>query len=1046
MGEKLKRILSPSGRAFPYIVLGTVLLLLTGRYLMYGVPHEFLTGEYKATFEGDYDFTLELYNSFRAWRSVPLWSETYSGPIAVFASNLHVFEEALLYPFTRDLALSIKILQALQFFVAGVGMYLLSAHLFRDRVAAAFSAVLYMFTPFYIGHLLSYLHYTGVYLLAPLVYLFILKTFEDRSYYYASALSIVTAYSLLSHPQNIFIGGIFYSLFFIMVFAHGLYESISDGELRPYLKRALPLTAFIIVCVILLAAFITLPTLVDNYPYLRTSWVKGAGEMVKVDSGHISSHSQTLLGSVTLQHWPWFQTPLKGGEYPPWKYTAVYMLPFAFAAASLLIRVTWITVVFLVLTALSVQTALGIHARPDLFSLASKYIPFFGMSRTPYAYINSAILVFCLLASVTFTWITARLNAKKAGPEWARWAVFALLAVPYLFAARYYGNDYNWTFISAKEPKYLSSVWGWMEKNNKDRGRVIETCGIPTAVLLNSKMLPNEVDLLERYHRKDYLGGYLSLLGFKYIITPSMHSQRNKTFDVKGYMVPSVFDRSESMEEYYSALTTEYYHIYERLKADPGFRLHTAGTKDVAIFENASAFKDYEVYPARAIMTLGGTEAYDLLNVERFKRGLKPAPVFLAQSENLKRIEELKRVSSDLVLHDTDALDMLMLLRRDSVTSFRPSPEKPRDWDLSIFSFGIQQPFPQQDHSIGNSLFGEMTFSDYAITTKVKGSVLKNYFDIKMRGRYRVMLRAYCGEGTGSLSSAIDRTAERTVRTDTARGYNWLTLWEGELEQGGHSVEIKTLDSGPVYLDTVAIDESAMIDMGAASVLDSFDQSVTYIENFRRFKVIGEAASTVVNVGKPGLYRPSVRLARRGGLKEGPPVRLLIDDKPGGEIRIDDLKESGAESSLHEVALSSGPHTIRVEGLRDGVWFDYFALFSEGTRAEEKPVHFEYERTGPSSYSFRVDSTAPRFVVFNETNYPGWRMEIDSKAYNPYITNMFMNGFIVPENGKETTAKISYSNTAQKTGVRASLATLFVLTVILAAGRKKKGRGPDDEE
>ncbi|MBI5467804.1 MAG: hypothetical protein HY891_01615 [Deltaproteobacteria bacterium] len=1041
MGGKLRGIFNPGGRTFPIIVLAAVLLLLTGRYLLYGVPHEFLTGEYKATFEGDYDFTLELYNSFRVWRSLPLWSETYSGPIAVFASNLHVFEEALLYPLTHDLAVSIKILQAIQFFVAGVGMYLLSDHLFKDRVAAAFSAVLYMFTPFYIGHLLSYLHYTGVYLLAPLVYLFILKTFEERSYYYAAALSLVTAYSLLSHPQNVFIGGLFYSLFFIMVFLHGLYESVTDGEMRPYLKRISTVTAFIIICVFLLAAFITLPTLVDNYPYLRTSWVKGAGEMVKVDSGHISTHSQTLLGSITLQHWPWFQTPLKGGEYPPWGYTAVYMLPFAFAAASLLINVTWITVVFLVLTVLSVQTALGIHGRPDLFSLASKYIPFFGMSRTPYAYINSAILVFCLFASVTFGWFSGKLTGDKTRATWAGWALFALLVVPYLMAARYYGNDYNWTLISSKEPRYLSSVWGWLEKNNKERARVIETCGIPTAMLLTSRMLPNEVDLLERYHKKDYLGAYLSLLGFKYIITPSMHSQRDKTFDVKGYMVPSVFDRTESMEEYYSALTTEYYYIYERLKADPGFKAHTAGTKDVAIFENGSAFKDYELYPARAIMVLGGTEAYDILNIERFKRGLRPAPVFIAESDNLNKLGELKKASADLVLHNTDALDLLMLLRGGKMTRFRPAPEKPRDWDLSIFSFGIQQPFPQQDHSIGNSLFGEMTFSDYAITTKVKGSVLRNYFDIKSRGRYRVMLRAYCSEDSGDLSAAIDSMAEKTVKTDGARGYNWITLWEGELEPGGHSVEIRTQDSKPVYLDTVAIGEPAMIDMGAASVFDSFDQSVTYVENFRRFKVSDEKALTVVNVGSTGRYRPSVRLARFAGLRNGPPVRVLIDNRQAGEIRVKDLKDRGVEFRLPEVVLSPGPHTISIENLQTGVWFDYFSLFAEGTRAEEKAPSFEYKKTGPSSYSFEVDSTAPLFVVFNETNYPGWRMEIDSKGHKPYITNMFMNGFIVPGGGKKTHANIVYSNTAQRTGVWASIVTFFVLIGFLFIGRKGKGRG-----
>jgi hypothetical protein len=119
------------------------------------------------------------------------------------------------------------------------------------------------------------------------------------------------------------------------------------------------------------------------------------------------------------------------------------------------------------------------------------------MSRTPYAYINSAILVFCLFASVTFAWISGKLTGDKNRPAWARWALFALLAVPYLMAARYYGNDYNWTFISSREPRYFSSVWGWLEEQHR-AGQVIETCGIPTAMLLTSRMLPNEVDLLER--------------------------------------------------------------------------------------------------------------------------------------------------------------------------------------------------------------------------------------------------------------------------------------------------------------------------------------------------------------------------------------------------------------------------------------------------------------------------------------------------------------------------------------------------------------------
>jgi hypothetical protein len=232
-----------------------------------------------------------------------------------------------------------------------------------------------------------------------------------------------------------------------------------------------------------------------------------------------------------------------------------------------------------------------------------------------------------------------------------------------------------------------------------------------------------------------------------------------------------------------------------------------------------------------------------------------------------------------------------------------------------------------------------------------------------------------------------------------------------------------------------------MIDMGAASVFDSFDQSVTYIENFRRFKVSGGKASTVVNVGRPGLYRPSVRLARFPGLKIGPAVRVFIDNREAGEIRVKDLKDRGTEFTLPEVVLSSGPHTIRIENLRSGVWFDYFSLFAEGKRAEEKVPPFEYKKTGPSSYSFEAYSTAPLFVVFNETNYPGWRMEIDSKNHKPYVTNMFMNGFIVPGEGEKTVGRIVYSNTAQRIGVWASIVTFFALAGFLFIGRKGKGRG-----
>lgn len=1036
-------------RWLPLTVIIAALLLLTGRYLLYGVPHEYLTGEYKGTFEGDYDFTLELVRAISEWGRLTLWSATYSGPIAVFASNFHVFEQALLYPLTRSLPLSIKMLQAAQILVAGLGMYSLSLYLWRDRAAAAFSALLYMFTPFYIGHLLSYLHYTGVYLLAPFVYLLILKAVREQSLYHALFLSLVVAYSLLAHPQNVFIGGIFYGIFFVLVFAHGAFESAREGELRAFLKKIVPMAALTAAAIFLLSAFITVPTLIDNYPYMRTSWVKGAGALVKVDAGHIGSHSESVLASVTLQHWPWLETPLKGGEYPPWGYMAIYMMPFVLASLSLLLEFNWLTFVFVLMTLLSVQLARGVHARPDLFSLASKYIPFFGMSRTPYAYINSSILVFCLLSSVSFAYLSGRLSEIFSGAEKAigrsgvRWCLLLALIAPYLAAARYYGNHYNWTFISAKEPEYLPKVWKWMDENNGAGGRVIETCGIPTAMILGQRMLPNQVDLLERYHRKEYLGRYLSLLGFKYVITPSIHSQRHRTFDKKGYMVPSVFDRGESMEEYYSALTTEYQHIYRRLKQDPGFTLHTAGTRDVAVFENRSAFPDYEIYQARPVMVLGGTEAYDLLSLDRYSdRGMRVAPVFIAQSENLKRLGEIKGASADLVLHDTDGLDMFMLLKKQDLIVFQPAPKDPRNWSLAINSYGIQQPFPQQDHSIGNSLEGEMTFAGYAVTSSTKGSSLEGRFTIKVTGPYRVMLRTYGGKGNANVSYSIDGRIKGTVDNTARPGFAWVDLWEGELRAGEHRVEIIVAGDKPVFIDSIAIGDPELMDMGGASSLAGFSEdTITYMMNYRKFTLDGKRASTRFTSGASGAYTPAIRLGRFRPIGGKGAVRVFLDNKQAGEIPYSRLTGDAREYRLREIPLSPGEHTVRLEGLENGLYFDLFAL--EGrARAPLTGEELKYEKTGPSSYRFEVPASGPRFVVFNETNYPGWKMDMAGVKSTPVITNMFMNGFILPDGAPapRATARIYYANRAQIFGVLASAATFLTVVVSLVVlGRRKKG-------
>ncbi|MFH0935748.1 MAG: hypothetical protein V1828_02660, partial [Candidatus Omnitrophota bacterium] len=667
---KRKKIIS----LLPVLIIITVVLIMTWRYLSHGVPHEFISVEYKGTFEGDYDFTMELVRSLSSWHMLPLWSQTYSGPIFVFAANLHVVGQALIYFLTHNQALSIKIYQILYFILSGIGMYLLSYYIYRRRLIGLFCAILYMFTPFFMGEMLSYLHYSATYFCFPFAFFLVLKAMDTEEYIYYSLLSsLFIVFNFLSHPQNAFIAGFFYALFMLGIILFQPFRMFTGKDKHAHKTRfikALRVFLVIVLAVFLLSLFFLLPTLIDKYPYTRNlteggTWFNPAN---RIPGQHSHSHSQNLLTSVTLLHWPWFITPLKSRQYPPLHFILIYSLPFLLAVWGIFTtrlrlgkRINPRLLLFALLGLASLNFALGtgLHSF-GLFNWAYKFIPFFHMARAPYRYFYQGALSICLLSGLALY----KLPRIKAS------VLFSAVTALYLLGAHYYANYYNWTFIPSEEPRYFSQVQGWLKDNNKDEYRIIETFVTPSYLGNNQRMLPNGLDLLLRNNGKDYLDKYLALFGFKYILTPRQHSLRHLTFDSKGYMPPRAddgYDDPDDPEEYYAALTTEFYPVFERLKNDRNFKLYTADTRDVAIFENKSAFDNYRLYPADGLMILGDINAYDFIDLERFERyftdntSLRIAPVFIAQSKNLKAIAKIKNASRELILHNTDLTDLFFL-------------------------------------------------------------------------------------------------------------------------------------------------------------------------------------------------------------------------------------------------------------------------------------------------------------------------------------------------------------------------------------------------
>jgi hypothetical protein len=111
-------------------------------------------------------------------------------------------------------------------------------------------------------------------------------------------------------------------------------------------------------------------------------------------------------------------------------------------------------------------------------------------------------------------------------------------------------------------------------------------------------------------------------------------------------------------------------------------------------------------------------------------------------------------------------------------------------------------------------------------------------------------------------------------------------------------------------------------------------------------------------------------------------------------------------------------------------------------RTDPSPSRFWFEKSGPSSYSFEITSDRPAFVVFNETNYPGWALTYGNSIVEPVVTNMFLNGFVIKpgEPGETIRGRISYSNRSQRTGIILSGSTLLLIASVLGALRVRSRR------
>lgn len=176
----------------------------------------FRTGAYES---GDFNIhiyrIMSFYDSLMEGRLMPSWAgelnATYGNPLFIFNYSLPYYIISFFHFIGVSFISSMKLYLGLTLYFSGIFMYLWVKELTGNKLAAFASAIFYVFSPYHLidVHFRATLGESTIFLLAPLLFLFITKYSSNRKFIYLVFISLSTDLLFLAHPL---LAGVFFGL------------------------------------------------------------------------------------------------------------------------------------------------------------------------------------------------------------------------------------------------------------------------------------------------------------------------------------------------------------------------------------------------------------------------------------------------------------------------------------------------------------------------------------------------------------------------------------------------------------------------------------------------------------------------------------------------------------------------------------------------------------------------------------------------------------------------------------------------------------------
>jgi|WetSurMetagenome_2_1015567.scaffolds.fasta_scaffold11393_2 hypothetical protein len=577
----------------------------------------------------------------------------------------------------------------------------------------------------------------------------------------------------------------------------------------------------------------------------------------------------------------------------------------------------------------------------------------------------------------------------------------------------------------------------------------------------SSAVHQNFVDSPIYNNTHDYLNSleYLTLTGTQY----SQNSAEYKDFidspEYRGFLTYylfysteyQAFQKSPQYTEYQTYLNynSMYSNISSNLQMQRDLKLVTIpysyDNESLFVFENMETMNYFQSY-SKANLVVGGLDTFGSLSSIRDFYFNDSAFLFVENKHmsesDLASILKTQDLDKNLLFYDSKTFDDLVIdtidtddyiapgeffvntsatgWLKDAVTSFSWTPITLGDYMGEKYDFGL-----------GHNLL---------YTTNV-GAAFDLPIEIGRSDEYSIWLRLLFSPNGGNMTFSIDNSND-TINTASSvlNGFKWVNLNNVNLASGSHTLRI-TSESGLNAINLVALPNVTDLEEHLQNVTNLIDQSNTKILYVMDKTFLSSTENNdTVTILVP--YRSSFIINfQTNQSMTGSPLNLTVDNKVQSLSTNHSFSDTKNWYSTDPIDLSQGRHYIKFNTANIGKIIIYSTTQTSGSIESlneilgngAQPYVASYEKTGPASFSVKVNASKPFILTFHEAYDEFWQSNISAKKL---ILNSVDNGFLVNDSlgvPKNELVTISIDYTPEVTFRLGTMISAISLVSVIAA-------------